>query len=199
MKIYIASQNKHKIEEIKAILNTFEVLPFPNLEDIEESGSTFEENSKIKAEYLSRLLPDEYIIADDSGLSVESLNGAPGIYSARYSLKENPTLKKDELDKANNRKLIADMASFKDVSERKCKFECVIALAKNGRTEATFYGDVNGILLHSERGENGFGYDPLFYIPHLQKTSAELTPQEKNEMSHRHNALIKLRDYLEKL
>ena len=126
-----------------------------------------------------------YVIADDSGLSVESLGGAPGVYSARYAGNHGD-------DNANNKKLIHEMQGKKI---RKCKYECVIALSKNGKTIKTFYGHIDGEVAEYEKGSGGFGYDPLFLLPN-GKTMAEISIEEKNKISHRFIALNQLREYL---
>ena len=187
MKLYAATKNKGKILEINKILHDagIECESFPNMEDVEETGTTFEENAKIKADYLSSKLKDEYVIADDSGLSVESLGGAPGVYSARYAGNHGD-------DNANNKKLIHEMQGKKI---RKCKYECVIALSKNGKTIKTFYGHIDGEVAEYEKGSGGFGYDPLFLLPN-GKTMAEISIEEKNKISHRFIALNQLREYL---
>lgn len=187
MKLYAATKNKGKILEINKILHDagFECESFPNMEDVEETGTTFEENAKIKADYLSLKLKDEYVIADDSGLSVESLGGAPGVYSARYAGNHGD-------DIANNKKLLQEMQGKKI---RKCKYECVIALSKNGKTIKTFYGHIDGEVAEHEKGSGGFGYDPLFLLPN-GKTMAEISIEEKNKISHRFIALNQLREYL---
>ena len=148
MKLYAATKNKGKILEINKILHDagIECESFPNMEDVEETGTTFEENAKIKADYLSSKLKDVYVIADDSGLSVESLGGAPGVYSARYAGNHGD-------DNANNKKLIHEMQGKKI---RKCKYECVIALSKNGKTIKTFYGHIDGEVAEYEKGSGGF-------------------------------------------
>ncbi len=187
MKLYAATKNKGKILEINKILHDagIECESFPNMEDVEETGTTFEENAKIKADYLSSKLKDVYVIADDSGLSVESLGGAPGVYSARYAGNHGD-------DNANNKKLIHEMQGKKI---RKCKYECVIALSKNGKTIKTFYGHIDGEVAEYEKGSGGFGYDPLFLLPN-GKTMAEISIEEKNKISHRFIALNQLREYL---
>ncbi len=187
MKLYAATKNKGKILEINKILHDagIECESFPNMEDVEETGTTFEENAKIKADYLSSKLKDEYVIADDSGLSVESLGGAPGVYSARYAGNHGD-------DIANNKKLLQEMQGKKI---RNCKYECVIALSKNGKTIKTFYGYIDGEVAEYEKGSGGFGYDPLFLLPN-GKTMAEISIEEKNKISHRFIALNQLREYL---
>lgn len=187
MILYVATKNQGKIKEINKIMESagVECLSFPNMEDIEETGTTFEENAIIKANYLSNKLKNEYVIADDSGLSIDILNGAPGIYSARYAGIHGD-------DKANNLKVLKEMQG-KD--NRQCKFICVIALSKNGKTIKTFHGELNGLIAFEEKGNNGFGYDSIFLLPN-GKTTAEIESNEKNKISHRYKALEQLRDYL---
>lgn len=185
-KLYIASKNLHKIREIREILkdSDFEADGFPDLPEIEEKGYTFVDNACIKAEFLSKLT-DCPVIADDSGLEVLALGGAPGIYSARYAGIHGD-------DGANNRKLLKNMEWE---TERQCKFICVIALAFRGEVVNIFHGEVNGKLGLEEKGENGFGYDSIF-ITENGKTMAELSPEEKNIISHRRMALMSLKLFL---
>lgn len=189
MILYTATKNKGKIKEINEIMERAGIIckSFPDMEDIEETGSTFEENAAIKADFLSAKLKDEYVIADDSGLSVDALNGAPGIYSARYSGTYGD-------DKANNLKVLKEMQGKEN---RKCRFICAIALSINGKTIKTFHGELAGEVGYEERGENGFGYDSIFLLPN-GKTTAEIENDEKNKISHRYKALKQLRDYLVK-
>ena len=188
MDIIIASKNKHKIQEINEILEgtDFKCIPSPvDYDDVEENGKTFEENSSIKSNYLSHLLPEAIVIADDSGIEVDALNKLPGIYSARYAGVHGN-------DKENNKKLLKDMEGKTD---RTCRFVCVISLSKNGQTIKTFRGTVEGTLGFEEKGNNGFGYDPLFVLPN-GKTTAELLNHEKNKISHRYNALVLMKKFL---
>lgn len=181
-KLYIATKNAHKINEIHDILLAvgIEAQGFPDLPEIEETGLTFEENASIKSEYLSKMT-DKFVIADDSGIEVDALNNAPGVYSARYAGVHGD-------DKANNLKLLKAM---ENETNRKCRFVCVIALAKDGKTVKTFRGEVSGTLGYKEEGSKGFGYDPLF-VTSCGKTMAQLSENEKNAISHRKNALEKL-------
>lgn len=187
MILYVATKNQGKIKEINKIMESAGITckSFPDMEDVEETGSTFEENAKIKADFLSSKLRDEYVIADDSGLSVDALQGAPGIYSARYSGTHGD-------DKANNFKVLKEMQGKEN---RKCRFICAIALSKNGTTVKTFHGELEGEVGYEERGEKGFGYDSIFLLPN-GKTIAEIDSDEKNKISHRYKALEQLRDYL---
>lgn len=184
MKIVFASGNKHKIEEFSAILKRYmpdsEVVSMKDmniLDDIVEDGETFEENAMIKARAVASY---GYIgIADDSGLSVEALGGAPGIYSARYCGEHGN-------DKANNRKLLENM---REATNRRAAFICSIACAfpadMQGYEDFTVRGECKGTILHEERGEGGFGYDPLFFVEEYGKTFGELSTSEKNKISHR--------------
>lgn len=177
--------------------------PFPRLENLSqpvEDGPTFEANARIKAEYYSRKLPGELIAADDSGLVVEALNGAPGVYSARYAavVNEGPGSHANSDDEDNNRTLIHRLEQL-PLSSHSGKFVCVIALAKDGHALQTFYGEVSGQLLTGPRGSFGFGYDPLFYFPALDKTFAELRPEEKAKYSHRGKAFHKLLEWVQQV
>lgn len=182
-KLYVATNNNGKIKEIKEILPEFEVLSLKDLGydfDVEEDGETFAENSYKKAAALFELTKCP-VFADDSGLCVDALNGAPGVYSARYSGEHGN-------DEQNIIKLLDDM---KDIpSERRAaKFVCDICFIDE--TGAVFHalGECHGQIATEPKGENGFGYDPIFFMPEYNKTIAELTPQEKNAISHRAKAL----------
>lgn len=192
MKIVVATKNNHKVSELKEMLNMPSVEFFTmsdfNLDiDIVEDGTTFEENAMIKAKAVYNALHDEtlMVIADDSGLCVDALDGAPGIYSARYSGKG---------DKENNLKLLE---ALKDVPplKRTGRFICSIALVSHNH-EKIFNGKCEGLIDKEERGENDFGYDPLFYYPAFSKTFGEMTHEEKNKVSHRANAVKLLKDFL---
>jgi XTP/dITP diphosphohydrolase len=170
-----------KVEQVKLPENT----PPPR-----EDAPTFEANAAVKAEYYSRYAKDEYVIADDSGLCVEQLAGAPGVYSARYAaiLTGNWA---EANDAANNAHLLRKMEHVPD-ENRDARFVCCIAVARNGRLVAMFRGEVPGVVLRAPRGTKGFGYDPLFLIPQLNKTFAELDAEEKAGYSHRGMAFAKL-------
>ena len=182
MKIAIATNNPSKLREIRAILGGFfdEALSLSDLGidiDIEETGTTLTENALIKARTIRDLtgLP---ALADDSGLMVDALGGAPGVYSARYAGEEHD-------DKKNNALLLKNLEG----KPRDAKFCSVIALCYPDGRELTAEGSVRGVILEEERGTGGFGYDPLFFSPELGKTFAEATPEQKNSVSHRSRAL----------
>ncbi|MGA1846745.1 XTP/dITP diphosphatase [Deferribacter abyssi] len=189
-KFFVATKNKGKLKEIAEILEPIEVFSvFDIIDDnieVDESGSTFEENAKLKGEILSKLVKG-YVIADDSGLEVYALNGAPGVFSARFA-GDNAT------DEENN-KLLLDKLEGIPLEKRGARFVCVIALCNNGKTIATFRGECEGRIALEMKGNNGFGYDPLFLLPD-GRTMAELNTKEKNEISHRRKALEYLKCYL---
>jgi len=188
-KIVFATANEGKVKEIKEILKDFpiEVVSMKEMgitADIEENGATFEENSLIKARALVKLtgLP---ALADDSGLEVDYLNGEPGIYSARYLGRDT------DYDYKNN--YIIDKLSEAKGEERSARFVCVISLVLPDGREFVEKGVVEGLIGYEQKGENGFGYDPIFYLPEYGKTSAELPPEEKNRISHRGKALTAMK------
>ena len=184
-KLVIATSNKGKLKEIKEMLGgMYEIVSMKDVgfnAEIEETGKTFEENSllKAKAVYDFCHLPS---LADDSGLMVDALNGAPGVYSARYA-------GEDHSDKANRQKLLKELS---DVSLRTAKFVSVITLIDENEDVFVGIGETKGEITREERGENGFGYDSLFFSYDLQKTFGQATDEEKNEVSHRSRALADL-------
>jgi XTP/dITP diphosphohydrolase len=191
--IYIATSNKGKLRDFAAAaapcaIEVKELPDFSALPTIAEDAPTFETNAQKKAEHYSKLFPGEFVLADDSGLEVDALFGAPGIFSARYAA--SPT-RPNATDEANNSKLLLDMTDVPD-HRRKARFVCAIAVARDGETQATFRGVVPGAILRQPRGEGGFGYDPLFLYHPVDKTFAELTPEEKGAVSHRGQAFRKL-------
>ncbi len=192
MDIIIATHNKNKVLEMEKALSsiingkvmTAEEAGF--FDDVEENGSTFEENALIKARSVKA---DGCIsIADDSGLCCNALNGAPGIYSARYAGEPTDNAK-------NNEKLLKELEKY---SDRSAYFVCAIACVMPDGTEFTVRGEANGVIIDELKGNGGFGYDPLFFVPELNKTFAELTREEKHEISHRGNALRLLKEELSK-
>lgn len=191
-KIIIASNNKHKVDEIKDILKGFcdEILSLKEAGidcEVEENGTTFEENAYIKAKTIVDLtgLP---CIADDSGLEVDALNGAPGVYSARFS-GEHGNYKK------NNEKLLSLLKGVPR-EKRGARFVTAIALVTPEGDKIFARGEIRGIITEEELGSNGFGYDPLFLVVELNKTFAQLSSQEKNSISHRGRALNDLKEKL---
>jgi len=195
-KIIVASNNEHKIKEIKEILSQlpFEVLSLREANiniDVEETGSTFMDNADLKANEIYKIADRNMVLADDSGLVVESLNGAPGIFSARFAGEHSNT-------KANNEKLLYLLEGEKD-EQRKAKFICAMVLIVDEEIIVKVQGEVEGIITAEFSGDEGFGYDPLFFIKEFNKTFAQMTPEEKNSISHRGRALEKLKSELEKL
>lgn len=193
MKLIIASNNVHKVSEIKAILGCFydEILFLREAGidmDVVEDEDTFEGNALKKAREVFAVADADAVLSDDSGLMVDALGGAPGVYSARYAGEGHD-------DAANNAKLLD---ALKDVpgEKRTARFRTSVALIRRGMPAVTADGSVEGVILHSPQGENGFGYDPLFYYEPLKKSFAQLTPEEKNSVSHRRRALESLCDKL---
>lgn len=189
MKIVLATHNLHKVQELKALLEgePIEVLSLediPDLPDVEETGVTFTENALKKAREICEVtgLP---ALADDSGLEVDLLNGAPGVYSARFS---GPQATHEE----NNRKLLELLQDHPDPQERTARFKSVIALVMPDGREQVVEGCAEGFILTELRGQEGFGYDPLFYVPEYDGTFAELPLATKNQISHRGRAFVKI-------
>mgnify|MGYP000630246923 CR=1 FL=1 len=193
-KIVLASGNAGKITEIQAILKDHPVVPQSqfNVEEAEETGSTFVENAIIKARNAAQHCHSA-AIADDSGLVVDALNGAPGVISARYA-------GVGASDEGNLLKLLADLENI-PTEQRSARFVCVIVLMRHANDPLPLIaqGTWEGTILKQSIGENGFGYDPVFWVPTHQKASAELTPEEKNAMSHRGQALSKLTQLIKRL
>ena len=196
MKLLIASNNQHKVEEIKAVLcGKFDEITSLSEEGIDcdpvENGKTFLENALIKARAVARLT-DKAVLADDTGLCVNALNGQPGVHSARYA-SEFPFVEHGHDSAANRRKLLAELH---DATDRSAYFQTVVVLLyPNGKT-ITGEGKVYGHIIEHEQGDNGFGYDSIFYSDELHKTFAEATTTEKLTVSHRSRAL---RDLLNKI
>jgi XTP/dITP diphosphohydrolase len=187
--VLIATSNQGKLRDFAGAAAAFEieVRPVPNfasLPVVAEDGATFEENAKKKAEAYSRHVPAEIVLADDSGLEVDALHGAPGVHSARYAANQPHLVSGNSGDEANNARLVHELKQIPP-ENRTARFVCVIAAAQAGRTLQVFRGEAEGLILDQPRGANGFGYDPLFFFPQIEKTFAELTPQEKAQYSHR--------------
>lgn len=191
--LVIATQNKGKIAEISTLLADFPITikswdDFGPLPPLIEDGRTFDENAYQKASFAARILGMP-TLADDSGLAVEALGGAPGVYSARYA---GP----DATDQQRCAKLLKAMAGQ---TNRKAAFECVISIAVPTGPALTYAARCEGLITESARGDNGFGYDPIFYYPPLEKTFAEISAKEKNRISHRGQALNEMRSEFDKV
>lgn len=194
-KIIFATQNQGKVKEIREILEgmPIEVLTMDEAGidiEIEENGKTFEENAIIKAEALKDYT-DAIILADDSGLEIDYLNKEPGVYSARYLGKDTPYEIKNQI--------ILERLNEVPREKRTARFVCAIAAAGRNIETVTTLGVVEGYIGDEARGDNGFGYDPIFYIENLNKSTAQLTPEEKNQISHRGQALKAMKDKLSRL
>ncbi|MBR9937892.1 XTP/dITP diphosphatase [Oscillospiraceae bacterium Marseille-Q3528] len=193
-KIIFATGNEGKMKEVRMILKDLG-LPVLSMKeagvqaDIVEDGTTFEENAKIKAVAVQKLT-GALVLADDSGLEIDYLNKEPGIYSARYMGEDTPYSVK-------NANLISRLAGVPD-EQRTARFVCAIAAAFPDGEVLTTRGTIEGIIGYEERGENGFGYDPIFYLPEYKKSTAELSPEEKNALSHRGRALRQMEEELRK-
>jgi XTP/dITP diphosphohydrolase len=192
-RIQVATSNRGKLRDFAAVAEQYSVAispvaNFDSIPSVVEDAPTFETNAQKKAEHYSRHAKGEFVIADDSGLEVDALHGAPGIYSARYAASPNHP---NATDAENNAKLLRELASVPE-HKRQARFVCAITVARDGETLATFRGVAPGRILFEPRGEGGFGYDPLFLSPALNKTFAELTPEEKATVSHRGQAFQKM-------
>lgn len=200
-RLVIASNNEGKIKEIKRVLANFpvEVLSLKDMGldiDVEEDGLTFEDNAKKKSveiykELIKRNESNFIVMSDDSGLEVDYLNGEPGVFSARYAGEHGN-------DKKNNEKLLLNLSGVSD-DNRKARFVCQLALINDKNEYRTVRGTVDGYILEEEKGNGGFGYDPLFFYKPLNKSFGELTMEEKNEISHRGVALQKVKEIIKEL
>ncbi|MBO6114609.1 MAG: XTP/dITP diphosphatase [Lachnospiraceae bacterium] len=194
-KIIFATGNEDKMKEIRMILadSGYEILSMKQAGidiDIVEDGKTFEENAIIKATAISKVKEAEgcIVLADDSGLEIDYLGGEPGIYSARYEGVDTPY-------EIKNRIILDRLKDVPD-EERTARFVCAIAIAYPDGKVDTRRGTIEGRIAYEPAGENGFGYDPIFYVPELKKTTAELDPEEKNKLSHRGNALRLIKELI---
>ncbi len=191
-RILIATSNPGKLRDFAgaALAHGIEIAGIPNFSSLPlvvEDGQTFEQNARKKAEEYSRYVPGEIVVADDSGIEIDALNGAPGVHSARYAAEEPHKADANTDDEANNARVLRELAKVAP-EKRTGRFVCVLAAARDGETLATFRGTAEGVILNTPRGSNGFGYDPLFYFPTIQKTFAELSAEEKARYSHRGKA-----------
>jgi XTP/dITP diphosphohydrolase len=186
MELLLATRNQHKTREFTQLLGgnfmVRDLTSKSNVPAIVESGATFEENAALKAITISKNFPNEIVVADDSGLEVEALGGAPGIFSARYAGEHAN-------DRRNVEKLLREL---QDARDRSARFYCVIALARSGQLMTTAVGVVAGTITESARGETGFGYDPIFVPNGFSETFAELPSETKNKISHRAQAAAAL-------
>jgi XTP/dITP diphosphohydrolase len=211
-RVLVATSNPGKLRDLvgAAAVHSVSIEPLPGfgaLPPVIEDGATFESNARKKAEHYSKYSAGELVIADDSGLEVDALGGAPGVRSARYAADEHSAAAEERRggaprdgdapedapnsgDEANNARLLRELHEVPD-EHRTGRFVCVIAVARNGHTLAAFHGRAEGLILRAPRGGNGFGYDPLFYFPEIGKTFAELTAEEKARYSHRGAAFRK--------
>jgi len=200
-RILIATSNPGKLRDFSgaAARHGVEVAGIPgfsSLPAVVEDGLTFEANARKKAEEYSRHVPGEIVIADDSGLEVDALHGAPGVHSARYAAEKPGQADANTDDEANNARVLRELEDVSPI-QRTGRFVCVLAAARDGKTLATFRGTAEGIILDTLRGKNGFGYDPLFYFPQIKKTFAELTAEEKSGYSHRGEAFRQFLNWCE--
>lgn len=190
--IILASNNKDKVKEVKEILNGYDIISMKEAGidvDIEENGTTFEENALIKARAIMKLT-GQITMADDSGLEIDYLNKAPGVYSARF-------MGHDTSYDIKNKALIQKLEGVKG-SDRSGRFVCAIAVCFPDGREIVKRGTMEGLIAEEIKGDNGFGYDPIVYLPEYGRTSGELAPEEKNKISHRGKALALIKEELDK-
>jgi XTP/dITP diphosphohydrolase len=191
--IIIATKNKGKVRDFEVLFNergyqVSSLLDFPEINDVEETGSTFVENAILKAEEIAEAL-NKMVIADDSGLSIDALDGRPGVYSARYAGEEKS-------DRNNIEKVLEELEGV-PTEKRTARFHCALALAIPNEKTLIVEGTCEGVITEKPEGENGFGYDPIFFVKEQNKTMAQLTSTEKSKISHRANALKKLEQVID--
>jgi XTP/dITP diphosphohydrolase len=188
-RILIATSNPGKLRDFAgaAAVHGIEIAGIPNFASLPlvvEDGHTFQDNARKKAEEYSSYVPTEIVLADDSGLEIDALNGAPGVHSARYAADEPHLADANTDDQSNNARVLRELHGIPP-EKRSGRFVCLLAAARDGKTLATFRGTAEGVILDAPRGANGFGYDPLFYFAQIHKTFAELSAEEKSKYSHR--------------
>ncbi len=193
-KIVFATTNKNKIREVNMMMEGFDVKLIPMSElgidvDIEETGTTFEENAIIKAKAICDLT-GEIALADDSGLEVDYLDGAPGVYSSRFLGEDTPYEIKNDY--------IIDKLKDAKGKERSARFACAMAMVFPDGDVETCYGTIEGLIGYEQRGNNGFGYDPIVYVPEYEMTTGEMTPELKNSISHRGKALEQMKEVMKR-
>ena len=199
LRLYAATTSQGKLRDFRtaAAAHSLNIEPLPSLKEIpapEEDGATFAANATLKAVYYSRFVPGELVVADDSGLEVDALDGAPGVRSARFAadsgLTDSPDAN-DNTDVWNNMVLLQRLAGV-PTARRTARYRCVLVAARDGVALHTAEGSVEGVILEAPQGTGGFGYDPLFYLPALNRTMAELDLETKHTLSHRGRALAAL-------
>jgi XTP/dITP diphosphohydrolase len=192
-RVLVATSNPGKLRDFAGAAAphavTIATIPnFASLPQVVEDGITFEENARKKAEAYSLAVPGELVLADDSGLEIDALAGAPGVHSARYAARDSqnhdPHTDCNSDDEANNARVLRELVGVAE-QQRTARFVCVLAAARDGHSLRTFRAAAEGVILDAPRGQNGFGYDPLFYFPQIGKTFAELSALEKAQYSHR--------------
>ncbi|HTB95873.1 MAG TPA: non-canonical purine NTP pyrophosphatase [Terracidiphilus sp.] len=202
-RLFVASTNPGKLRDFRAAsaAHALQIDPLPNLENItapDETGATFEANATLKAAYYSHFAPGELVLADDSGLEVDALQGAPGVRSARFAadagLTDSPDAN-DNTDVWNNMVLLQRLEGIPPI-ERSARYRCVLVAARDGQPVSAADGYVEGFILEAPRGTGGFGYDPLFYLPERRQTMAEIDLETKHTFSHRGRAFAALLDRL---
>jgi XTP/dITP diphosphohydrolase len=202
-RILIATSNPGKLRDFAgaALRHGVEIggIPdFSSLPTVVEDGLTFQDNARKKAEEYSRYVPGEIVVADDSGIEIDALDGAPGVHSARYAADQPDKAEVNTDDEANNARVLRELKNVPP-AQRTGRFVCVLAAARDGKTLAAFRGTAEGIILEAPRGRNGFGYDPLFYFAQIDKTFAELTAEEKSRYSHRGAAFREFLEWCERI
>jgi XTP/dITP diphosphohydrolase len=198
--ILVATSNPGKLRDFAEAAAPFGIMilripNFSSLPPVVEDGATFEDNARKKAESYSLAVAGELVLADDSGIEIDALRGAPGVHSARYAAHEPQAAECNTDDEANNAKVLRELRGVAE-PKRTARFICVLAVARDGQTLQNFRGSAEGTILDTPRGKNGFGYDPLFFFPAIQKTFAELTASEKAQYSHRGAAFRKFLDWM---
>ncbi|MBS1852989.1 MAG: RdgB/HAM1 family non-canonical purine NTP pyrophosphatase [Acidobacteria bacterium] len=197
--VLIATSNAGKLRDFAGAAAAYGIavacIPnFSTLPTVVEDGTTFEENARKKAEEYSLAAPGEVVLADDSGLEIDALNGAPGVHSARYAAEAPHLAEANTDDDDNNARVLRELQDV-PLEKRTGRFVCVIVAARDGQALGAFHGKAEGVILDAARGSHGFGYDPLFYFPAIHKTFAELTAEEKAQYSHRGAAFRKFLEW----